>query len=182
MPNGCLLGERNLRHVLLSYMKYFNEARTHLSLNKDAPVPRAVHASGRILCRPILGGLRQGHRADQSRTAASVTIPAALCAACHLRIFADLWRECHSHRQGWRARIRSSVFWRRRCGRGIARYPAALFPPELGWPRHPTEAILFRGGLGREPPTTLHRSEPRSGRSCAGNKLTACRVGGRANV
>src|SRR5216683_1690847 len=52
-----VLGERYLRHVLLSYMKYFNEARTHLSLNKDAPIPRAVHASGRILCRPILGGL-----------------------------------------------------------------------------------------------------------------------------
>jgi transposase InsO family protein len=52
-----VLGERHLRHVLLSYMKYFNEARTHLSLNKDAPIPRAVQASGRILCRPILGGL-----------------------------------------------------------------------------------------------------------------------------
>jgi len=32
-------------------------ARTHLSLNKDAPIPRAVQAAGRILCRPILGGL-----------------------------------------------------------------------------------------------------------------------------
>ncbi len=52
-----VLGERHLRHVLLSYMKYFNEARTHLSLNKDAPIPRAVQAAGRILCRPILGGL-----------------------------------------------------------------------------------------------------------------------------
>src|SRR6266568_3582444 len=52
-----VLGERHLRHVLLSYMKYFNEARTHLSLNKDAPIPRAVQATGRILCRPILGGL-----------------------------------------------------------------------------------------------------------------------------
>jgi hypothetical protein len=49
--------ERHLRDVLLSYMKYFNEARTHLILNKDAPIPRAVQAAGRILCRPILGGL-----------------------------------------------------------------------------------------------------------------------------
>ena len=30
---------------------------THLSLNKDAPVPRAVQAVGRILPTPILGGL-----------------------------------------------------------------------------------------------------------------------------
>jgi transposase InsO family protein len=27
-----------IRHVLLSYMTYYNEARTHLSLDKDAPV------------------------------------------------------------------------------------------------------------------------------------------------
>src|SRR3981081_2709596 len=26
-----VLGERHLRHVLLSYMKYYNEVRTHLS-------------------------------------------------------------------------------------------------------------------------------------------------------
>ena len=35
-----VLGERHLRQVLLSYMKYYNEIRTHLSLDKDAPVPR----------------------------------------------------------------------------------------------------------------------------------------------
>jgi hypothetical protein len=52
-----VLGERHLRHVLLSYMKYYNETRTHLSLNKDAPIPRAVQAAGRTLCLPILGGL-----------------------------------------------------------------------------------------------------------------------------
>jgi transposase InsO family protein len=52
-----VFGERHLRHVLLSYMKYYNEARTHLSLNKDAPAPRAVERIGQILCRPVLGGL-----------------------------------------------------------------------------------------------------------------------------
>jgi transposase InsO family protein len=52
-----VLGERHLRHLLLSYMKYYNETRTHLSLNKDAPIPRAVQAVGSIICRPILGGL-----------------------------------------------------------------------------------------------------------------------------
>jgi transposase InsO family protein len=35
-----VIGERHLRLVLLSFMKYYNEARTHLSLNKDVPVPR----------------------------------------------------------------------------------------------------------------------------------------------
>ena len=52
-----VVGERHLRHALLSYMNYYNEARTHLSLNKDAPVPRAVELAGHILCRPALGGL-----------------------------------------------------------------------------------------------------------------------------
>jgi transposase InsO family protein len=52
-----VLGERHLRHVLLSYMKYYNEVRTHLSLEKDAPVPRAAGTVGRVLCRPVLGGL-----------------------------------------------------------------------------------------------------------------------------
>ncbi len=50
-------GERHLRHILLSYMSYHNEIRTHLSLEKDAPILRAVEVAGRILCRPILGGL-----------------------------------------------------------------------------------------------------------------------------
>jgi transposase InsO family protein len=52
-----VLGERHFRHVLLSYMNYYNGTRTHLSLGKDAPIPRAVQAVGRILPRPILGGL-----------------------------------------------------------------------------------------------------------------------------
>jgi hypothetical protein len=33
-----VFGERHLRHVLLSYMSYYNGTRTHLSLNKDAPM------------------------------------------------------------------------------------------------------------------------------------------------
>ena len=48
----------HLRHILLSYMEYYNSARTNLSLNKDAPVPRGVQAVGRILPTPILGGLQ----------------------------------------------------------------------------------------------------------------------------
>ncbi|WP_334407820.1 integrase core domain-containing protein [Bradyrhizobium sp. AZCC 2289] len=54
-----IVGERHLRHVLLSYMKCYNKARTHLSLNKDAPAPRAVKSAGRILGRPIPGGLHR---------------------------------------------------------------------------------------------------------------------------
>jgi hypothetical protein len=52
-----IFGERQLRHVPLSYMGYHNGTRTHLSLNKDAPISRAIENAGRIICRPILGGL-----------------------------------------------------------------------------------------------------------------------------
>jgi hypothetical protein len=38
-------------------MKYYNEMRTHLSIEKDAPVARAVERAGHINCRPVLGGL-----------------------------------------------------------------------------------------------------------------------------
>jgi hypothetical protein len=36
-------------------MIYYNEARTNLSLNKDAPAARSVEPAGHILCRPVLG-------------------------------------------------------------------------------------------------------------------------------
>jgi hypothetical protein len=57
MDHIVVFGERHLRHVLLSYMDYYNGTRTHLSLNKDAPISRGVERAGNILCCPILGGL-----------------------------------------------------------------------------------------------------------------------------
>jgi len=52
-----VLGEVHLRRILKSYARYDNETRTHLALDKDAPLSRTVKRAGRILCRPILGGL-----------------------------------------------------------------------------------------------------------------------------
>src|SRR3979409_2547351 len=57
LDHVVVFGERHLRHVLMSYLKYHNEIRTHLSLEKDARVSRAVKLAGTILCRPVLGGL-----------------------------------------------------------------------------------------------------------------------------
>jgi transposase len=39
------------------YVSYYNNARTHLSLRKDAPFPRSTERTGRITSIPILGGL-----------------------------------------------------------------------------------------------------------------------------
>ena len=52
-----VLGEAHLRRILKSYARYYNETRTHLALDKDSPLSRTVKRAGRILCRPVLGGL-----------------------------------------------------------------------------------------------------------------------------
>jgi len=52
-----VFGERHLRQMLLLYMEFYNDARTRLSLNKDAWISRAVQAFARILPTPVLGGL-----------------------------------------------------------------------------------------------------------------------------
>jgi transposase InsO family protein len=57
LDHVVVFGERHLRHLLESYKRYYNEARTHLSLSKDAPTPRAVQALGSIIAKPFLGGL-----------------------------------------------------------------------------------------------------------------------------
>jgi transposase InsO family protein len=57
LDHVVVAGEQHLRHILMSYMDYYNAARTHLSLGKDAPVRRLVQRAGRIEVRPVLGGL-----------------------------------------------------------------------------------------------------------------------------
>src|SRR5262245_31151857 len=57
LDHVVVFGERHLRHLLKAYQKYYNEARTHLSLEKDAPTSRAVQAIGQMLAVPVLGGL-----------------------------------------------------------------------------------------------------------------------------
>src|ERR1700688_4572690 len=52
-----VLGEEHLRRILKNYADYYNGVRTHLALDKDAPLSRTVKRTGRILCRPILVGL-----------------------------------------------------------------------------------------------------------------------------
>lgn len=52
-----VLSEVQLRRILQAYARYYNEIRTHRSLNKDAPVSRPVQRTGNIKSRPILGGL-----------------------------------------------------------------------------------------------------------------------------
>ena len=52
-----VFGEAHLRRIVTGYVSYYNEARTHLALNKDAPIHRPIHRIGRIIPVRILGGL-----------------------------------------------------------------------------------------------------------------------------
>ena len=52
-----IFGESHLRRVLASYAACYNQTRTHLALQKDAPLRRAVQRSGAIVAIPILAGL-----------------------------------------------------------------------------------------------------------------------------
>ena len=52
-----IFGEAHLRRILSAYTAYYNQARTHLALQKDVPSHRSVQRSGAIVAIPILAGL-----------------------------------------------------------------------------------------------------------------------------
>jgi len=52
-----IFGEAHLRRILSAYAAYYNQVRTHLAIQKDAPSHRAVQRSGAIVGIPILAGL-----------------------------------------------------------------------------------------------------------------------------
>ena len=52
-----VLGEAHLRRILESYARYYNDIRTHRSLDKDAPAFRPIQRVGNIASHAILGGL-----------------------------------------------------------------------------------------------------------------------------
>jgi hypothetical protein len=52
-----IFGEAHLRRILSAYAAYYNQVRTHLALQKDAPFHRTAQRSGAIVAIPILAGL-----------------------------------------------------------------------------------------------------------------------------
>ena len=65
LDHVIILNERHACRVLSEYARYYNRARTHLALWKDAPEPRNVQARaiGRIVAFPEVGGLH--HRYER---------------------------------------------------------------------------------------------------------------------
>jgi len=65
LDHVIVLNERHLRRILTAYFAYYHKSRTHLSLGKDAPEPRAVQppTMGEIVAFPEVGGLH--HRYER---------------------------------------------------------------------------------------------------------------------
>jgi len=57
LDHVLVLGEVHLRRIPAAYVRYYNEARIHLALDKDAPNSRPIQRNGTVNARPILGGL-----------------------------------------------------------------------------------------------------------------------------
>ena len=59
LDHVIVLGERHLKRILSEYVSYYNDTRTHLSLDKDAPATRLIQGpeQGRVVALPRVGGL-----------------------------------------------------------------------------------------------------------------------------
>lgn len=65
LDHVIVFNEIGLRHILKSYFEYYERTRTHLSLGKDAPIPRRVQPPelGTVVELPEVGGLH--HRYER---------------------------------------------------------------------------------------------------------------------
>ncbi|KKL27715.1 hypothetical protein LCGC14_2382360, partial [marine sediment metagenome] len=59
LDHVIILNERHLRSILAEYFGYYHESRTHLSLDRNSPGPRAVcpPEQGNVVAKEYLGGL-----------------------------------------------------------------------------------------------------------------------------
>ena len=54
-----IINEAYLIRILTSYFEYYHRSRTHLSLDRNAPIPREVEppCRGKVVAIPQVGGL-----------------------------------------------------------------------------------------------------------------------------
>ena len=65
LDHVIVLNKHHLRRLLSSYLGYYHQSRTHLSLEKDCPEPRLAQPPdrGKIIAFPQVGGLH--HRYER---------------------------------------------------------------------------------------------------------------------
>ena len=59
-----ILNEKHLHKILMSYFDYYHHCRTHLSLEKNAPIPRMTESKtqGKVISLSKMGGLHHLYR------------------------------------------------------------------------------------------------------------------------
>ncbi len=59
-----VLNEAHLRRLMTSYLEYYHTIRLHLSLYRNAPIPRPIQglSEGKVIAMMHVGGLYQGYR------------------------------------------------------------------------------------------------------------------------
>ena len=59
LDHMMIFSEDSLRRIMAEYIGYYNESRTHMSLEGNSPVPRDVEppSRGQVVAVPFLGGL-----------------------------------------------------------------------------------------------------------------------------
>ena len=58
LDHTIVLNEDHLRRILKSYFQYYHDARAHLSLERNSPIPREVEPAsrGKVISLPQVGG------------------------------------------------------------------------------------------------------------------------------
>jgi len=63
LDHMIILGERHLRLIIKRYVAYYHGVRPHLSLQRNAPIPRKVEPGrGRVIAIPQVGGLHHRYQ------------------------------------------------------------------------------------------------------------------------
>jgi transposase InsO family protein len=64
LDHVIVLTERHFHRIVCDYLDYYHRLRPHLSLDRNAPVPRMVEpvAAGEVVSEPVVGGLHHHYR------------------------------------------------------------------------------------------------------------------------
>ena len=64
LDHVIVLSELHLKRILQDYLDYYHHSRTHLSLERNSPIPRSVdpQGAGDVLATPKVGGLHHEYR------------------------------------------------------------------------------------------------------------------------